>query len=70
MKDKKLASVIELIKDFPHLEKYFTNTNELVNTFDNLISETSRLLLTKKLVDKVLHLSEVVNKLEKRQLIK
>lgn len=53
MIDQKFTNLMDLVKDFPHLEKYFDDTEELYNAFEKMTTEAGRLLITKKLIENV-----------------
>jgi len=46
-----LKHIVTSLKDLSHLEKYFKDTDEFYNTFEEMTSEAGRLLVTKKLVE-------------------
>ncbi len=49
--DERLKNQIDLVKDFPHLEKYFEDTKEFEKAYDNIISDTGKMLMFKKLIE-------------------
>ena len=51
MMDEKLKNQINLLNDYPHLEKYFEDTAEFKKAYENIISETGKMLMFQKLIE-------------------
>jgi len=50
MKDHMIKHIVNSLKDLSHLEKYFKDTDDFYNTFEEMTSEAGRLLVSKKLI--------------------
>jgi len=50
MKDKMIKHIVNSLKDLSHLERFFKDTDDFYNTFDEMTSEAGRLIVSKRLV--------------------